>query len=254
MLPSWNFSSLATENESRLCLNWVGLFRTWVELLYCLLLLLSHFSCVQLYGTPRTVAHQAPLSMGFSRQEHWSGLLFSSPGDSSPPRIGNCVSCIGRQLLYQWATPWETDKLDITGHLMLLGKSICLCQWFRASLVPSEQLLEDAWGCPLEAAVDRCGWGDQGLSAALLSSPGCSSTSGCFSLGHSSLICKVKWLEESAWGHFYFDNPLSVWIGLDSVHPAQYEVWLKTGHQLKGDHWFKRKGLALCESYFPWGR
>ena len=136
MLPSWNFSSLATENESRLCLNWVGLFCTWVELLYCSLLLLSHFSCVQLCGTPWTVAHQAPLSMGFSRQEHWSGLLFPSPGDSSPPRIGTWVSCIGRQLLYQWATPWETDKLDSTRHLMLLGKSICLCQWLRASLVP----------------------------------------------------------------------------------------------------------------------
>ena len=39
-----------------------------------LLLLLSHFSCVQLFLTPWTVAHQAPLSMGFSRQEYWSGL------------------------------------------------------------------------------------------------------------------------------------------------------------------------------------
>ena len=37
--------------------------------------------------TPWTVAHQAPLSMGFSRQEHWSGLLFPSPGESS--RLGD---------------------------------------------------------------------------------------------------------------------------------------------------------------------
>ena len=36
-------------------------------------------SCVQLLGTPRTVAHQAPPSMGFSRQEYWSGLPLPSP-------------------------------------------------------------------------------------------------------------------------------------------------------------------------------
>ena len=46
-----------------------------------LLLLLSHFSRVQLFTTPWTVAHQAPLSMDFSRQEYWSGLPFPSPGD-----------------------------------------------------------------------------------------------------------------------------------------------------------------------------
>ena len=44
-----------------------------------LLLLLSHFSRVQLCVTPQTAAHQAPLSLGFSRQEHWSGLPFPSP-------------------------------------------------------------------------------------------------------------------------------------------------------------------------------
>ena len=36
-----------------------------------LLLLLSHFSCVQLRATPKTAAHQATLPMGFSRQEYW---------------------------------------------------------------------------------------------------------------------------------------------------------------------------------------
>ena len=39
-------------------------------------LLLSHFSCVWFCATPKTAAHQAPLSLGFSRQEHWSGLPF----------------------------------------------------------------------------------------------------------------------------------------------------------------------------------
>ena len=44
-----------------------------------LLLLLSSFSRVRLCVTPETAAHQAPLSLGFPRQEHWSGLPFPSP-------------------------------------------------------------------------------------------------------------------------------------------------------------------------------
>ena len=51
--------------------------------IYCIahVCMLSHFSCVQLFATLRTVARQASLSMGFSRQEYWSGLPFPSPGD-----------------------------------------------------------------------------------------------------------------------------------------------------------------------------
>ena len=52
----------------------------WIsETLLLLLLLLSCFSRVQLCETPETAAHQAPLSLGFSRHEHWSGLPFPSP-------------------------------------------------------------------------------------------------------------------------------------------------------------------------------
>ena len=40
---------------------------------------------VQLFATPWTVAYQAPLSVGFSRQEYWSGLPFPSPGDIPDP-------------------------------------------------------------------------------------------------------------------------------------------------------------------------
>ena len=48
---------------------------------------LSHFSCVWLFVTTWTVAHQAPLSMGFSRQEYQSGLPCPSPGDLPGPGI-----------------------------------------------------------------------------------------------------------------------------------------------------------------------
>ena len=48
---------------------------------------LSHFSYVWLFATPWTIAHQAPLSMGFSRQEYWSGLACPPPGDLPDPGI-----------------------------------------------------------------------------------------------------------------------------------------------------------------------
>ena len=49
--------------------------------------MLSHFSCVRLFGTLWTVAHHAPLSMGFSRQEYWSEMPCPPPGDLPDPGI-----------------------------------------------------------------------------------------------------------------------------------------------------------------------
>ena len=53
----------------------------WFSLLLLLLplLLLRRFSRVRLCATPETAAHEATLSLGFSRQEHWSGLPFGFP-------------------------------------------------------------------------------------------------------------------------------------------------------------------------------
>ena len=51
----------------------------FIILTMLLLLLLSRFSCVRLCATQWTAAHQAPLSLGFSRQEHWGRLPFPSP-------------------------------------------------------------------------------------------------------------------------------------------------------------------------------
>ena len=53
---------------------------TTIVMAALMLLLLSCFSRVQLLATPWTGAHQAPLSMGFSRQEYWSGVPLPSPG------------------------------------------------------------------------------------------------------------------------------------------------------------------------------
>ena len=61
---------------------------------------LSHLSHVQLLETLWTLAHQAPLSMGFSRQEYWNGFPHPPPGDLPDPGV-EPVSLTLRQTVYQ---------------------------------------------------------------------------------------------------------------------------------------------------------
>ena len=68
------------------------------RILYCCEVVKS-LSCVWLFETPWTVVYQAPLFVGFSRQEYWSGLPFPSPGDLPNPGIPHW-----RQTFYLWAT------------------------------------------------------------------------------------------------------------------------------------------------------
>ena len=106
----------------------------------------SRFSSIQLFVTTWTVVRQVPLSMGFSRQEYWSGLPCSPPGNlpdpgvkpmspmspalagrffttsatmglgankwdlSSQARDGTHIPCIGRSILYHWATREVPEK------------------------------------------------------------------------------------------------------------------------------------------------
>ncbi|XDA70263.1 hypothetical protein R6Z07F_000639 [Ovis aries] len=63
------------------------------DLSMLLLLLLSRFSRVRLCATPETAAHQAPPSLGFSRQERWSGLPFPSPMHESENEREVAQSC-----------------------------------------------------------------------------------------------------------------------------------------------------------------
>ena len=62
-------------------------------------------SWVQLFPTPWTIARQDPQSVGFSRQEHWSGLPFPSPGDLPNPEIEP-----GSHIAGQFFTVWVTGK------------------------------------------------------------------------------------------------------------------------------------------------
>ena len=64
----------------------------FLSLVMLLLLLLSRFSRVRLCATPEMAAYQAPPSLGFSRQEHWSGLPFPSPVHESENEVAQ--SCL----------------------------------------------------------------------------------------------------------------------------------------------------------------
>ena len=77
----WEIAEELNINRSVVVGIWSKLerWKSSISVCHMLLLLLSHFSRVRLYVTPQTAAHQAPLSLGFSRQEHWSGLPFPSP-------------------------------------------------------------------------------------------------------------------------------------------------------------------------------
>ena len=59
---------------------------------------------VQLFVTPGTVAYQVPPSMGFSRQEYWSGLPFPSPGDLPDPGIEPRSPALQAEAFTLWAT------------------------------------------------------------------------------------------------------------------------------------------------------
>ena len=68
-----------------------------------MLLLLSRFSRVRLCVTPQMAAHQAPPSLGFFRQEHWSGLPFPSPMHESEKWKWSCSVSVRL-----FVTPWTT--------------------------------------------------------------------------------------------------------------------------------------------------
>ena len=79
--------------------------------------MLSRFSRVQLFGTPWTAAHQAPLSMGISRQKHPSGLLCPLPGDLPDPGV-ELASLMSPALaggFFAISTTWEAGPVSHTG-------------------------------------------------------------------------------------------------------------------------------------------
>ena len=89
------------------------LFWLWNSDSYLCACMLSHFSHVWLFATPRPIVCQAPLSVGFSKQEYWNGLPFLSPGVLSNPGIES-ASLISPALagrFFTTSTTWEVHAI-----------------------------------------------------------------------------------------------------------------------------------------------
>ena len=101
--------------------------------------------CVWLFVIPWTVAHQPPLSMGFSRQEYWSGLPFPLPGELPDPGIEPTsvlyVFYIGSQVLYHSHHPGSSKWSQVRwpchltgGQSRVLGSGRRAQVWFLREL------------------------------------------------------------------------------------------------------------------------
>ena len=117
---------------------------------------LSCFTCVQLFETLWTVAHQAPLSMGFSSQEYWSG------GSSwlSNHTCVSCIFCIAGGFFIHWTT-WEALRTgwlegktltDLpSNHRILIypiSRHVLLSSFVDSSLIKKSPFLSNFWhGC-----------------------------------------------------------------------------------------------------------
>ena len=88
--------------------------------------LLSH---ARLFATPWTVAHQAPLSIGFSRQEFWSGLPFPSPGDLPHPETESV------------SPAWQADSLPLSHQ----GSRVCRLHHAKRWAGRSTSWNQDCW-------------------------------------------------------------------------------------------------------------
>ena len=133
--------------------------------------MLSCLSHARLFATPWTVAHQAPLSTGFSRQEYWSGLLCPPPGDLPNPGIkpGSPALQVHSLLLSYQGSPhkavmyqlsrkfgnnsvgYKNLKLDdeynlfVKKTLQINRVWLCLLLWLCFSLTLSGDSLKSLW-------------------------------------------------------------------------------------------------------------
>ena len=98
-------SSFAALHVTELCCRWPKI--KWANVVLSL-------KCVQIFMTLWTVAHQFPLSMGFSRQEYWSELPFPSPWDLPNPRIETTSL---ESLVYPFSSgsSWPRNRTGVSG-------------------------------------------------------------------------------------------------------------------------------------------
>ena len=114
--------------------------------------MLSHFSHVRLCATPETAAHQAPPSLGFSRQEHWSGLPFPSPTHESEKWkwSRSVVSDPQRphglqpsRLLHPWDFPGKSTGVGC--HCLLRDYTLDICRSEMKTAITPKFIGADLW-------------------------------------------------------------------------------------------------------------
>ena len=99
-------------------------------------------SCVQLFVTPWTVAHQALLSMGFPRQEYWSGLPFPPPGDLPNSEIKSAFATGKPTVIENHNKAIDSEKPSKAYLIGVLSVSHCLWMpskhlFMKHELIPS---------------------------------------------------------------------------------------------------------------------
>ena len=96
-------------------------FRAYSQFCSLNVCMLNHFSCVRLFATLWTVACQAPLCMGFSRQQYQSGLPCPPPGDLPDPRTepGAPALQIDSSPLSHWESPQFDFSFKNKGQILL---------------------------------------------------------------------------------------------------------------------------------------
>ena len=152
--------------------KWCKVPSDWLKRYACGLL--SSFSHIQLFATLWTVACQAPLFMGFSKQKYWSGFAMTSPRGFSWPRdltSFSYVSCIGRQVLYYYCllesptkVKWKWKWYSL-GHVLLFATPWSVAHQAPLSMKFSRQ---EYWsGLPCPPPGDAPNWGIEPRSPTL---------------------------------------------------------------------------------------
>ena len=136
LFQAWKLELINSSKESNLQTLKCGLTFSWsmdtfynhqncVSLCVCVSAMFSH---VWLFVTPGTVAHQAPLSMGFSRKEYWNGLPSPSPGDLLEPWVkSTSLALISR---FFTTTPQGSPLRFLRGRIF---SEVGTTQWWELS-------------------------------------------------------------------------------------------------------------------------
>ena len=127
----------------------------------CVCVHLCALSCVRLFATLWTVACQAPLSVGFSRQEYWSGLPFPIPRDLPDPRIEPTSRLLHWQADSLPLTPWTSARVRYCLHSLALKRPRSLREFLKNCLFFSPSRGPVKSGCQYICASP---WGAFGRS------------------------------------------------------------------------------------------